>query len=60
MGLVLDELEDKETSVIKENDVNIMYDGRLKNYFDHKYSITIDYESNKYGSGFIIKGGSSC
>ena len=60
MGLVLDELADNEENLIKDNDVNIVYDGRLKNYFNAKNSITIDYNNDKYGSGFTIKGAATC
>ena len=60
MGLVLDELVENEKNLIKFKDVNIVYDGRLKNFLDYKSGITIDYQSDKYGSGFVIIGGSSC
>ena len=60
MGLVLDELDENESNIINENDVKIVYDGRLKYYFNDKRGITIDYHSDKWGSGFLIKGGSSC
>lgn len=60
MGLVLDELDDNEQYVVKEKDVDIIYDGRLKNYIDTKKGITIDYRNDKYGSGFVILGAGSC
>lgn len=60
MGLVLDELAENETNIINDNDVNIVYDGRLKNYIDTRSGITIDYNNDKYGSGFTILGASTC
>lgn len=60
MGLVLDELAENETNIINDNDVNIVYDGRLKNYINTRSGITIDYNNDKYGSGFIISGASTC
>ena len=60
MGLVLDELDDKENNLVKEKGVNIVYDGRLKSYFGSSDGITIDFIEDKYGSGFIITGGSTC
>lgn len=42
------------------NDVNVIYDGRLKNYIDLKNGITIDFRKDKWGSGFVILGGSTC
>ena len=60
MGLVLDELADDELNLVKDNDVNIVYDGRLKNYINGKNGITIDYNNDKYGAGFIITGASTC
>ena len=60
MGLVLDELTVNDKNVIKDNDVNVVYDSKLKNYIDVKSSITIDFRKDRYGSGFVIQGGSSC
>ena len=60
LGLVLDELDEKEGAAIVVNDVNVVYDGRLKNYIDVKSGITIDYRKDRWGSGFVILGGSSC
>ncbi len=57
MGLVLDELAENEQNIVKDNEVNIVYDGRLKNYIN---GITIDYNSDKYGTGFTISGASTC
>lgn len=60
LGLVLDELEENEQFVMNVNDVNVIYDGRLKNYIDLKNGITIDFRKDKWGSGFVILGGSTC
>jgi Fe-S cluster assembly iron-binding protein IscA len=60
MGLVLDELAENEQNLVKDNGVNIVYDRRLKNYIDGNRGITIDYNDDKYGSGFIITGASAC
>ena len=60
MGLVLDELTDSDKDVLKDNEINIVYDQRLKNYIDIRNALTIDFKRDKYGSGFIIQGGSSC
>ena len=60
MGLVLDELAENEQNIVKDNDVNIVYDGRLKNYINDRNGITIDFNNDKYGSGFIITGASTC
>ena len=60
MGLVLDELDEKDAEARKVNDINVTYDGRLKNYIDIKNGITIDYKKDRWGSGFVILGGSSC
>jgi len=59
MGLVLDEL-DNNAEVVVDNELNIMYDRRLKSYIDTKNGITIDYRNDTYGSGFIILGASTC
>ena len=60
MGLVLDELSESDQNVIKDNGVNVVYDPKLKNYIDMRSSVTIDFKRDRYGSGFIIQGGSSC
>jgi len=60
MGLVLDELIGSDHEVIKDNDINVVYDPKLKNYIDMKSAITIDFRKDRYGSGFVILGGSSC
>jgi len=60
MGLVLDELNVNELNVIKENEVNVAFDPKLKNYIDMRNSLTIDFRRDRYGEGFVIQGGSSC
>jgi len=60
MGLVLDELTENDQNIVKDNGVNVVYDPKLKNYIDMKKYLTIDFKSDRYGSGFIIQGGSSC
>ena len=60
LGLVLDELEENEEHVLKVNDVNVIYDGRIKNYIDLKNGLTIDFRKDRWSSGFVILGGSSC
>ncbi|HOK02922.1 MAG TPA: hypothetical protein PKX79_11295 [Spirochaetota bacterium] len=60
MGLVLDELKDGEENFIQVNNVNVIYDGRLKNYIDLNQGITVDFRKDRWGSGFVILGGSSC
>ena len=60
MGMVLDELSADEKNVVKDNDVNLIIDERLKNYVNHADTLTIDFRETGYGSGFIITGGSTC
>ena len=60
LGLVLDELKDGEENFIQVNNVNVIYDGRLKNYIDLNQGITVDFRKDRWGSGFVILGGSSC
>ncbi len=60
MGLVLDELTDSDQNVVKDNEINVTYDPKLKNYIDMKSSLTIDFMKDRYGTGFVIHGGSSC
>lgn len=60
MGLVLDELIENEEFLIRDNEINIIYDGKLKNYIDVASSLTIDFKKDRFGSGFVILGGSSC
>ncbi len=60
MGLVLDELEENEKDVIKENGVNIVFDPRLKNYINTRSGLTIDFRRDRYGEGFMVLGGSTC
>jgi len=60
MGLVLDELTANDHEVIKDNEINVVYDPKLKNYVDMRSALTIDFKKDRYGSGFVILGGSSC
>ncbi len=60
MGLVLDELTANDQEVIKDNEINVVYDPKLKNYVDMRSSLTIDFRKDRYGSGFVILGGSTC
>lgn len=60
MGLVLDELTENELNVIRNNEVNVAYDPKLKNYVDMNKTITIDFRRDRYGAGFVILGGSTC
>jgi Fe-S cluster assembly iron-binding protein IscA len=60
MGLVLDELTETDQNIIKDNEINVVYDPKLKNYVDMRSALTIDYRKDRYGSGFVILGGSSC
>ncbi len=60
MGLVLDELSEHDQNVVKDNEVNVVYDPKLKNYVDMRNSLVIDFRKDRYGSGFVIQGGSSC
>ena len=60
MGLVLDELTEHDQTVLKDNEVTVVYDPKLKNYVDTRNALTIDFKRDRYGSGFIIQGGSSC
>ena len=57
MGLVLDELTDNDQNIIKDNDVNVVYDLKLKNYID---SVVIDYRQDIPKEGFVILNGRSC
>lgn len=59
LGLVLDELAENE-NVIVENEVKITYDRRIEDYVNSARNITIDFRKDKFGSGFVILGGSSC
>ncbi len=60
MGLVLDELSEKDQNVIKDNGINVVYDARLTNYINTKSLLLIDFRTDRYGSGFVIQGGNSC
>ena len=57
MDLVLDELSDNDQNIIKNNDVNVVYDLKLKNYID---SVIIDYQQDIPKEGFFILNGRSC
>lgn len=59
MGLVLDELNDLDKNVIKDNGINVVYDSRLTNYIRNKSLLLIDFITDRYGSGFVIQGGNS-
>ena len=59
LGLVLDELAENE-KVVVENEVKITYDRRIEDYVNSARNITIDFRKDKFGSGFVILGGSSC
>jgi Fe-S cluster assembly iron-binding protein IscA len=43
-----------------ENEVKITYDRRIKDYVNSARNITIDFRKDKFGSGFVILGGSTC
>ena len=60
MGLVLDELTENDQNVVKDNEINVVYDPKLKNYVDMRSALTIDFRKDRYGSGFVILGGSTC
>ena len=60
MGMVLDELSADEENVVKDNDVYVIIDERLKSYVNFADTLTIDFSESRSGSGFIITGGSSC
>jgi len=60
MDLVLDELTNNDQNVIKENDVNVIYDSKLKNYLETN-SVVVDYKKNMTKTGFfVMDSGSSC
>lgn len=60
MGMVLDELTADEENVVKDNEVNIVIDERLKSYVNFADTLTIDFRKSLFGSGFVIHGGSTC
>lgn len=60
MGLVLDELTENDQNIIKDNEINVVYDPKLKNYVDMSNVLTIDFRKDRYGAGFVILGGSTC
>lgn len=57
--MALDEPTDKDT-IVNENDINIAVDGKIKYYIETGPPLTIDFRETSYGSGFLIRGGSSC
>ena len=60
LGLALDESENTNDFLLKENDINIILDKNIKLMLDNGKSITIDYHESRYGSGFTIDSGCSC
>ena len=60
MGMVLDELSADDENVVNDNDVNVVIDERLKSYVNFANAITIDFKKSRFGSRFVIEGGSSC
>lgn len=46
--------------IIRDNDIDILVDDRIKNYIEDGARLTVDYRETPYGAGFIIDGGSAC
>jgi len=60
LGLALDELDESDDFKTKDNDIDIVYDDRLKNYIETGAQVIVDFRVSPYGSGFVIDGGSTC
>jgi Fe-S cluster assembly iron-binding protein IscA len=60
LGLALDESENTNDFLLKEDDINIILDKNIKLMLDNGKPITIDYHESRYGSGFTIDSGFSC
>ena len=56
MDLVLDELTDNDQDVMKDNDVNVVFDLKLKDYLARgaRNSLIVDYKKDVSKSGFFI------
>ena len=62
MDLVLDELTDNEQNIIKDNDVNVVFDLKLKDYLDRNAanSLILDYKKEASKSGFFVLNSRAC
>jgi len=56
MDLVLDELTNNEQDVMKDNEVNVVFDLKLKDYLARgaRNSLIVDYKKDASKSGFFI------
>ena len=60
MELVLDELTNNDQDVVKDNDVNVVYDPRLKIHIEARKSLIIDYDKDMSKSGFFVQNNRCC
>ena len=60
VDLVLEELTNNDQDIIKDNDVNVIFDSNLKNYIKTMPSLAIDYNQDISESGFFIQRSNSC
>jgi len=61
VDLVLDELNNNDQNIIKDNDVNVIFDSKLKNYIEMvPEPLIIDYNQGISESGFFIERSNSC
>ena len=60
MGLALDELENSSDRVVESEGIKILIDKKIAGYLDSVPVLKVDFTKSRYGSGFIIEGGSRC
>jgi Fe-S cluster assembly iron-binding protein IscA len=60
MGLALDEPTGNEQFVVRDGDIPVILDERLKLYMQEGALLTVDYRESRYGSGFTVEDGHSC
>lgn len=58
MGLALDELEKSTDRVIESDGIKILLDKKIEGYLETVPEIKVDYTKSRWGSGFIVEGGS--
>jgi hypothetical protein len=54
MGLALDEPTGNEQFVIRDGDIPVILDEKLKLYMQEGALLTVDYRESRYGSGFTV------
>jgi Fe-S cluster assembly iron-binding protein IscA len=60
VDLVLDELTNNDQNVVKDNDVNVVYDSKLKAHIEARPSLIIDYDEEMSESGFFVQSSNAC